>query len=52
LGHAILLLGLHDGVPTATDRKHETENTPLDVITNYRSFKSMQQASRPFEKFR
>ena len=32
LAHAVLLLGLHDGVPTATDRGNQNENTSLDVI--------------------
>jgi hypothetical protein len=35
LAHAILLLGLHDGIPTAADQGNQNENTPFDVIANY-----------------
>jgi hypothetical protein len=39
LAHAILLLGLQDGVPTATDRENQNKNTPVDVIANLVAFK-------------
>jgi hypothetical protein len=45
LAHAILLLVLRDGVPTATERGNQNENTPHDVIANARLLISLHSSS-------